>query len=166
MDIDKIKLYLNDLVQVLNKKGKIFWYDINAIPFKPLVSSSNEKDAYIKIEKLIKEMDYNDDLVKIKIIIYKDNVDEIKKLDRSGGPIGVQCSVYEVDNGIISDVPSKKRIKTIWYTNEELYNRKFHVRDLEKIANIVYNKQINLSPLKINTIKDIDEIIKNQKIEK
>jgi hypothetical protein len=141
--------HLEKIKDQLEKKGHIFFYIKQGKEYKLFHISKRRKDQKKEIEaKLFKLKRAPKYILRASIrvnISYINNSPGDSK--PQNGPIFVKASVYYVDNKCVNfSVADDHRVQIIWYTKDELKNKRFSMKDVKKILNAVYKRKIELNP--------------------
>lgn len=84
----------------------------------------------------------------------------INLYDYMYGPLKITCIINKVVDNDVEEEPYK--IGTIYYTNDELMEKRFNIRDIEVLMNALLNDELSSNPIDINTFSDLLNI-KNSK---
>ena len=156
-DINKVENYLIKLQKKFNDDDNYYQaYCIKNNKIEFLVGSASTKTELNKVidenlSELIKE-----DIKYIIKITYNISIKNFLK-----GPVSITATIQEINKGKLS----KKNIKvnTIYYTLDELQHRKLLKNDFKLLIKGLLNNTIDSNPLKIYTISDIINNVKEDK---
>ena len=145
--IDKIK-------ESTKKSGKHFFYLIHNDDVKLV---SNEKSGASAKKALLqrvadKDKYINSPVYSVSINIWEDYVEKPSNL--VGGPVALQIKEYKLNDKLKLSYEADYKYGAVWYTNDDLRNNLFKMKDIRDIIKQIDDRNINI--VGIGKIRAVD----------
>jgi hypothetical protein len=152
--------HLTKLQKRLDEKGRFYVYhrDKKKKEYVLLVKENTWKDAEKALTKKLKKFKKLPKYVLVTVIEIDISDINVTPEDKSlvNGPLRVTVSAHRIKENLTPKlVIYDMRKQNIWYTKEELSNRKFSFTDLIKIVDVVNKKKVNMDPFVPVTISNV-----------
>jgi hypothetical protein len=144
-DIEKIKHNIELIQSVIAKQAKYCFYLIDGENIKLIGKNNSLADLKSDVlEKLNDKSRYiNCYVYKVGIHLYKKHVGKNTDLF---GPIALDIKQFIVTKNFKLKYKIDYVNGSIWYSNNDIQNNKFHLTDIKKIIRIIHTRNLLIAP--------------------
>lgn len=144
IDSKKIKTNIAKIQKIIDKQGKYSYYLItdDGNDIKLIAKGDDKTDVEnVVLEKIANKKRYiNDFIYSVEIYVNERYIDNPHRLVI--GPIHLRIKQFIISSKFKLKYEAIFKTGSVWYTNADILNDRFHFNDIKKIIKIIHNENV------------------------